>query len=163
MSYSPSRKSLQAGIHLLQTTSRIVRRYWMTPPLARCFVKVISESPETECAILPSNLIEYWLKCAAENFPKTAAGLPEAEIQYQKSLQEYRSTIFIPKWLDQYQASGLANQMGRVLFGRLGELLHIILFTEWSHSAIDDGRLAVSFPEKNLVGKYAKNVVYYVA
>ena len=53
--------------------------------------------------------------------------------------------------------------MGRASFGRFGELLHIILFTEWSHSTIDDGRPAVSFPEKNLVGKYAKTVVYYMA
>ena len=50
-------------------------------------MKVISGSPETECAILLSNLIEYWLKSAAEKFPKTAAGLPEAEIQYQKNMQ----------------------------------------------------------------------------
>ena len=123
----------------------------------------MSEGPETECAILLSNLIEYWMKCAAEFFSKNAAGLLGAESQYKKSLKEYKTTIFVPKWMDQYQASVLANQMGRASFGCFGELLHIVLFTEWSHSAIDDGRPAVSFPEKNLVGKYAKNVVYYVA
>ena len=50
------------------------------PHFARTFVKIMSESPESECSILLSNLIEYWLKCAADKFPKTAAGLPEAEI-----------------------------------------------------------------------------------
>ena len=89
-------------------------------PYTRTFVAFISRNPTNEWHSLLVGLVHYWFKCAAEKFPKTAMGLPNAEIQYQKTCIEYKSTIYMPQWKDQYQAVRISNEMDRSMFGRLG-------------------------------------------
>ena len=55
----------------------------------------ISENPTTECVSLLTGLIDHWFTYAVEKFPKTAAGLPNAEIQFQKLCKEYKSIVFM--------------------------------------------------------------------
>ena len=45
----------------------------------------------------------------------------------------------------------------------LGLVLHNLLFLEWAYCAIESKRPPVSIPEEDLVGKYARPVIYYVA
>ena len=103
------------------------------PQHARTITSHISQSPTNECTILLSGLVDYWFSCAADKFPKTAMGLPDAEIRFQKALKEYKRTIFIPQWMEQWEAVCVSKEMEKSMFGRLGEFLNNTLFMEWSH------------------------------
>ena len=109
------------------------------------------------------NLIDYWVKCAAEKFQKSAVGLPSAEIQFQRSINENKENVFIPEWMEKYQAVEIQDDITLLKFGRLGQYLCNNLFMVWSHSSvIDNKRPSISYP-KGLVGKYSPPAVYYVA
>ena len=55
------------------------------------------------------------------------------------------------------------NDITHRKFGALGLFSHNLLFMEWSHSAIDNEKPQVSFPEECLVKKYARPVLYFVS
>ena len=77
------------------------------PKYARTVVSLISGNPTNGCTLLLIALVDHWFVCAAEKFPKTAAGLPNAEIEYQKIRKEYKSNVFMPEWKEQYKAFGI--------------------------------------------------------
>ena len=101
------------------------------PPIARSFVKHLSESPTTQCCNLPTNLIDHWVKCAAEKFPKNAMGLPDAEIQFQKSVKDNKENVLIPEWIEQYQDVNVQDNMTLLKFRRLGPYTYTTIFS-WS-------------------------------
>ena len=57
--------------------------------------------PESECCKLLANLVDRWTTYAAEEFPKTAANLPRAELQFQ-SKKRLHKTIFVKKWKEEH-------------------------------------------------------------
>ena len=137
------------------------------PPAARTIVTHIADTPDDDGCKLLSGLIKYWVKSAAEKFPKTTARLPNAEKLFQQGLYTNKKH-FVKEWMKQYECLGIdipnvKNNIPRRKFGSLGLFLHNVLFMEWSHSSIDNKRPQVSFPEECLVGKYAWPVIYYVA
>ena len=40
-------------------------------------------SPDTSCYLLFVGTVESWIKCTAEGFPKTAAGMANAQIDFE--------------------------------------------------------------------------------
>ena len=132
-------------------------------PIAHSFVECLSESPSTQHCNLLTNLIDYWVKCAAEKFQKSAVGLPSAEIQFQRSINENKENVFIPEWMEKYQAVEIQDDITLLKFGRLGQYLCNNLFMLWSHSATKDKRRSISYPKDYLVGRYSRPVVYYAA
>lgn len=136
------------------------------PPQMKMFVSALSKSPEDACCGLLSGLVGGWVKLAAEQFPKTAAGLPNAEVEFQKD-RRLQKDHFILQWGEQHQYTGVTATLPRVgsrkTFVMLGKLLYNLLFFEWKHASLDDQRPPVSIPEGCLVGKFAERVVYYVA
>ena len=71
---------------------------------------------------------------------------------------------FVGKWKAQYSmAVSNKNSMSENTFARFGILLHNLLFMSWSFSAVDSERTPITVPRENLVGKYARVVIYYVA
>ena len=131
------------------------------PADARNFVIMLAENPEHDCVILLRDVVDHFITAAAEKFPKAAAGLSSAEVGFQRSVLE-RKNYFVGKWMDKYTTI-ISTNMNLQKFGRLGQFLHNQLYMEWAHSAIDDERPSVSFPDESIVGKYALPVIYYVA
>ena len=107
------------------------------PPDARLLVKVLSESPEHCCCNLLTCLIDDRVTIAAEKFLKSAARLPDAKVEFQRSRLE-KKNVFVVSWMVQHGSLGVENQLPRKRFYHLGFFLYNILFIEWTHLAIDN-------------------------
>lgn len=116
------------------------------------------------CNKLLEGLIEEWIDSAADLFPKSASGLSDAEVSFQERKRQHKG-VFVKKWMEQYDSLGLkdSSEMTKIRFGRFGIYLYHVLFMNWSYRAADCERPPIIILDKCLVGKYAKNVVYYVS
>ena len=76
------------------------------PSDASTLVSLLSGCPDNDLCNLLAGVIDHLAKCAAEKFLKTASGLPEADVQFQrdKLLKKY---LFVGKWMELYESSGL--------------------------------------------------------
>ena len=54
------------------------------PPEAHTYLSLLAGSPENSCVSLLVGLVEYWTITMAECLPNTAAGLPNAELEFVK-------------------------------------------------------------------------------
>ena len=143
--------------------SRVLDAEGFPSQMASSLLKLTASSPKSKCHELLNELIDGWIQHATKVFPRTMTGLSKAELSFQNGkIAQKRS--FIKEWMKQYESVGLRDEiMSRVQFGCLGAFLHNILFMNWAYCGVDCDRPAVAFPEKCLVGKYARGVIYYVA
>lgn len=132
------------------------------PPEARVYLSLIAGSPENSCFGLLVGLVEYWTIAMAENLPKTAGGLPNAELEFVKR-REGNMCTFLHAFKKEYDSSGLADVLSEEKFGNLGRFVHVLLFMTWLAKVCDYEKPPIEVPVDCLVGKYAQPVIYYVA
>ena len=130
------------------------------PSDARIYVKLLSVSPKNPGVLLLRNVVEKFIVSAAEKFPKKAAGLSSAEVEFQREII-VNKTHFVGSWLNLHESSG--TSVSRKLFGRLGQFFHMVMYHEWTHAAIDSERPSVEIPGSVAVNRHARPVIYYVA
>ena len=135
----------------------------MLPPVVHTYLSLLADNPENSCSILLSNLVEYWTDEMAMRFPKTAAGIPNAQLEFEKSKESNMHT-FIDKFMNEYDSTGLLEKdIPKLIFGHLGGFLHVAIFMAWWNLVSNYEKPPVRFPTDCIVGKYAKPVIYYVA
>lgn len=135
----------------------------MLPPVVHTYLSLLADSPENSSSILLSNLVDFWTDEMAMRFPKTAAGIPNAQLEFEKS-KEMNMHTFIDNFMNEYDSSGLLEKdIPKLMFGHLGAFLHLSVFMAWSNLVSNYEKPPVRFPAECLVGKYAKPVIYYVA
>jgi hypothetical protein len=107
--------------------------------------------------------MENWIQEMAERFPKTTAGVPDAQLE-SKRRKESKMCAFVAGFMKEYSLTGLppAN-ISTITFGRLGEFLYLALFQAWSGTICNNEKPPIQFPVDCLVGRYALLVIYYVA
>ena len=133
------------------------------PPIAKTFIGMLADSPANSCVVMLVSLVDFWIDGMAEIFPKTSAGIPNAQIDFEQRNDSNMHT-FIDTFMDkEYESSGISKDISRDIFGDLGAFLHVVLFMSWSHSVCKFEKPPVEFPMDCLVGKYSKPVIYYVA
>jgi hypothetical protein len=100
----------------------------------------------------------------AEKFPKTAAGVPNAQLEFERR-KESNMRVFIHEFMKEYNLSGLSRpgNISIITFGRLGTFLHLALFMAWFDVICNNKKPPIDFPVDCLVGKYALPVIYYAA
>jgi len=54
------------------------------PSTAIAYIRRLADSPDTSCFLLFVGIVESWIKCTAEGFPKTAAGMANAQIDFER-------------------------------------------------------------------------------
>ena len=120
-------------------------------PEATILVKRLLVSPEDPLCQLLSGLIDDWVVLAAEKFPKTAAGLPDAEVEYQRS-RLAKKNVFAIEWMKHHTSLRAEQNIEWKSFHDLSNFLYNFIYLDWIHSAIDNKRPPVSYPEECLVG-----------
>ena len=99
----------------------------------------------------------------AEKFPKTSAGVPNAQLNFEKP-KEMKMRAFVADFMKEYDSTGLPSAgVSSITFGRLGAFLHLALFMAWSDVICNNEKPPIDFPVDCLVGKYALPVIYDVA
>jgi hypothetical protein len=134
------------------------------PAEARNFVKMLAERPDNNCFRLLVDVVENWIKAMADIFPKTAAGIQNVQIDFDRG-RELRLQSFVTGFMAEYDAYSfqlIPSGISKIIFGNLGRFLHHMMFKTWSHSKYGSEKPPVEFPVDCLVGKYAHPVIYYV-
>ena len=133
------------------------------PSTAIAYIRRLADSPDTSCFLLFVGIVESWIKCTAEGFPKTAAGMANAQIDFERE-KERKMHAFLDEFIKEYDVSGIHTaELSSDRFRRLGAFLHLALYHAWSDAVCDNEKPPIEFPNTCLVGKYAMPVVYYVA
>ena len=132
------------------------------PPEARAYLSLLAGSPDNSCFGLLVGLVDYWTIAMAEKLPKTAVGLPNAEIEFVKR-REANMCTFIHAFKKEYDSTGLVDVLTGEKFGHLGRFVHTLFFTTWLAKVCDNEKPPIEVPVDCLVGKYAQPVIYYVA
>ncbi len=126
-------------------------------------MKLLAGSPAVNCLMLLVDVVENWIHKLSEAFPRTAAGIEHAQIDFDRA-RESKLKSFIADFMEEYDGSGLPHaEVSRIGFGQLGRFLHHVMFMVWLHSVCDHDKPPVNFPDDCLVGKHARPVIYYVA
>ena len=95
--------------------------------MVRTLVKLLAESPDNTCSKLLVDVVERWIKLMLENFPKTAAGIQNAQIDFDRG-REIRLQRFVTEFMEEYYASGLPPSVAsKIGFGHLGRYLHHVI------------------------------------
>jgi hypothetical protein len=76
------------------------------PILARTFVKLLAGSLDDNCSMLLVDVVEHWIPKLSEAFPRTAAGIEHAQIDFGRA-RESKLKSFIADFMEEYDASGL--------------------------------------------------------
>jgi hypothetical protein len=133
------------------------------PSMARMYVRLLASSPGDACLCLLVGVVENWVQNMAERFPKTAASVPNAQLDFERA-KELKMHAFVADFMKEYNLTGLPlADVSSITFGRLGAFLHLALFQAWSDAICDNEKPAIEFPVDCLVGRYPLPVVYYVA
>jgi hypothetical protein len=133
------------------------------PIVARTFVKLLAGSPDNNCLMLLIDVVGHWIQKLSEAFPRTAAGIQHAQIDFDRA-RELKLKSFIADFMEEYDASGLPRaKVSRIAFGHLSWFLHHVMYMVWLHSVCDHDKPPVKFPDDCLVGKHARPIIYYVA
>jgi hypothetical protein len=133
------------------------------PSTARTYIWLLASCPDDACFYLLVGVLENWIQNVAERFPKTAAGVPNAQLDF-KSAKELKMRAYDADFMKEYNLTGLPpGDIFSITFGRLGAFLHLALFQAWSDVICDNKKPPIEFPVDCLVGRYAMPVVYYVA
>jgi len=142
------------------------------PPVGRSLLDLFISGNESDmiCHNLLARCVDKWNEHASEEFPKTAARISDSELQFQKR-NDVEKGHFIEGWVKQYESIGVSgirdpghkSYMSEYMFRYFGSFLHDCMMLEWAFCAIDSERPSVSITGEDLVSKYAKKVIYYVA
>jgi len=133
------------------------------PSTACTYVRLIADSPDDTCFCLLVGVVENWIRDMAERFPKTSAGVPNAQLDFERA-KEMNMCAFVADFMKEYDSTGLPSAgIPSITFGRLGTFVHLALFMAWSDVICNNERPPIDFPVDCLVGKYALPVIYYVA
>jgi hypothetical protein len=99
----------------------------------------------------------------AERFPKTAAGVPYAQLDFERA-KEIKMRAFVADFMKEYDSTGLPPaDISCITFGRMGAFLHLALFQAWSDAICNNKKPSIEFLVDCLVRRYDLPVVYYVA
>ena len=140
--------------------ARVIQQF---PPVAlgclRCFCA--QDSPH---AASLANQVDAFVTIASEEFPKSIARLPDADLKFMVRLRRQKSK-FIQQWMEQRDALHGADSVAfpTEKYRYFGSFLFDVMFDCWSLHSMEAERPSVTMPEQCLVGKYARPVVYYVA
>ena len=139
---------------------QVVRQF---PPIAFRLLHSLCAEGSPHATIL-SKQINIFTTIASEEFPKSVARLPDADLQFQVRLRQ-RKKVFIGQWVEQRDAllGADSSLFPKEKYRYFGSFLFDILFDCWSLNSMEGERPPVTTPEQCLVGKYARPVVYYVA
>jgi hypothetical protein len=73
----------------------------------------------------------------AERFPKTAAGIANAQVDFERE-KEHKMHAFIDEFIKEYETSGIHPvELSSNSFRQLGTFLHLVLFHAWSDAICD--------------------------
>ena len=102
---------------------------------------------------------------AGELFPKKAADLSRVELEFLNRVNCLETKLMKEEWLEQYESIVFTSKakLDRECFGHFGMFVFDALFAAWSRLLVDGERVEVEISSSNLVGKYSRLVVYYVA
>jgi len=79
----------------------------------------------------------------AERFPKTAAGVPNAQLDFKRE-KELKMRAFVADFMKEYDLTCLPPaDISSFTFGRLGAFLHLALFHAWSDAICGNTRIAL--------------------
>ncbi len=133
------------------------------PSMARTYVWLLASSSGDACFCLLVSVVENWVQNMAERFPKTAAGVPNAQLDFERA-KELKMRAFVADFMKEYNSTGLPPaDVSSITFGRLGAFLHLALFQAWTDAICDNEKQPIELPVHCLVGRYALPVVYYDA
>jgi hypothetical protein len=133
------------------------------PSIACTYLQLIADRPDDACFCLLVDVVENWIQNRVERFPRTAAGVPNAQLNFERA-KEMKMRAFVADFMKEYELTGLfPADISCIIFGRLGAFLHFALFQAWSNAICDNEKPPIEFPVDCLVGRYALPVVYYVA
>jgi hypothetical protein len=133
------------------------------PSTARKYVQLIVDSPDDACFCLIVGVVENWIQNMAERFPKTAAGVPNAQLDFKRA-KEMKMCAFVADFMKEYDSTGLPPaDISCITFGQLGAFLRLALFQVWSDAICNNKKPPIEFLVYCLIGRYALPVVYYVA
>jgi hypothetical protein len=133
------------------------------PSTARTYVQLIANRPDDACFCLIVSVVENWIQSMVERFPQTAAGVPNAQLDFERA-KKMKMRAYVADFMKEYDSTGLPPaDVSRISFGRLGAFLHLALFQAWSNAVCDNKKPPIEFLVDCLVGRYALPVVYYVA
>jgi hypothetical protein len=97
-------------------------------PVVCSFVKLLSEDLGNTCSNLLVDVMESWIKLMSETFPKTAAGIQNVQIDFNRG-RELKLQSFVAEFMEKYNAIGLPPPvMSYIGFGPLGRFLHHVIF-----------------------------------
>ena len=76
------------------------------PSTARTYVRLIANSPDDACFCLLVDVVENWIQNMAETFPRTAAGVPNAQLNFERA-KEMKMCAFVVDFMKEYESTGL--------------------------------------------------------
>ncbi len=130
----------------------------------RTHLEVLANNPENSAEVFLS--MPYILGSMgwqmAERFPKTVAGILNAQLEFNKR-KESNLYTFVNHFMNKYDSTGLYQMISKISFSHLGRFLHQAFFNEMMHLVCNYKKPPVKFPVDCLLGKYARPVLYYVA
>ena len=111
-----------------------------------------------------ANQVDAFMTIASEEFPKSIARLPDADLTFMVRLRQQKSR-FIQQWIEQRDGLHGADSAAfpTEKYRCFGSFLFDVMFDCWSLNSMEAERPSVTMPDQCLVGKYARPVVYYVA
>ena len=124
-----------------------------------------------DCIAILADYLTQLTELAGSHFPKTARDLGLSEVKFLVAETELRSGLLQSRWKQQYQwirdqlpTSGAGDKsLDELGFAHFGSFLFQCLYRLWSRMLVEDNGGKVEIPTEDLVGKYALEVVYYVA
>jgi hypothetical protein len=102
------------------------------PSTARTYVWLLASSPDDACFCLLVGVVENWIQGMAEKFPKTADGVSNSQLNFERA-KELKMRTFLADFMKDYNSTGLPSaDICGITFGRLGAFLHLALSHAWS-------------------------------
>jgi hypothetical protein len=100
-------------------------------PLLVCkYVWLLARSPVDTCFCLLVGVMENWIHNMTERFPKTVAGVPNAQMAFERK-KESKICAFIADFLKEYGSMGLSTaNISTITFGCMGVFFHLALFQD---------------------------------
>jgi hypothetical protein len=116
------------------------------------------------CLSVLVQLVEGFTIIASEEFPKSIARLPDADLEFQVRCRQQKK-VFIAQWIGHHESflGAEAESFPVEKYRYFGSFLYDVLFDCWAFRSMEGERPPVTLPQKCLVGKYARPVVYYVS
>ena len=66
--------------------------------MARMYIRLLASSPDDACFCLLVGVVENWIQGMAEKFPKTAAGVSNAQLNFERA-KELKMRTFLADFM----------------------------------------------------------------